>query len=96
MRTVIVVLYVLAAALPIVGFGRLLFRAQRGLNEVRRMVVEERGGSVAPQLRDLDRMIGEDITAPARKLRTDVLWDTSLVGVGLVAGAVASIWSLYL
>jgi hypothetical protein len=87
------VMFGLAAALPIVGFGRLLWRAQAALDRANRLADER--GFAGPNY-------GEAVAAnPAqpsqiREQRNAVVWDISLVGSGLILGAVASIVSLYL
>lgn len=92
MTAVLVVLYVLSFLLPTVGFVRLLVRAHRELNQVRK-VTEERG-SVAAQIRDFNAE-HSDLTRAPRALRIELWWDTSLVGSGLLCGAVAGIVSVY-
>ncbi|MFE7406277.1 hypothetical protein [Isoptericola sp. NPDC057559] len=87
----VTVLYVLAAVLPIIGFGRLLWRVQRKLSELDARA-ERQGGT--PRLTWND--MGEDMRVPYRQERRDLVWDIALVGVGLIAGAVASVWSLHL
>lgn len=85
-------LFIAAAVLPIVGFGRLLWRAQAALNlAIQR--TRERGFSGPNRI----ELVSEHPMQPARirETRNDVVWDIVLVGVGLVAGAVASIWALY-
>lgn len=90
----VVVLYILSAVLPIAGFARLLWRVQRRIGELYR-VVAERGHS-ASTWDDFDAHHGRDIREPYREERRNLAWDLALVGAGLVAGAVASIWSLRL
>jgi hypothetical protein len=92
--TFLIVLNAVAAALPIIAFGRLLWRAQRTLNELEQTVAQR--GHSTPTVADLDRMIGTDVRASARHERGEVVVDISLVGVGLIAGAAANIWSLFL
>ncbi|MDD7943519.1 hypothetical protein PUW79_02625 [Microbacterium sp. NE2HP2] len=90
---VLVALYVLSAVLPIIGFGRLLWRAQRDLNEARRLSAER--GSPGYTFDEFDAAWGDRVAAPLAT-RNALVWDISLVGVGLLAGAAASIASLFL
>lgn len=92
MLPVIITLYVLAAALPIAGFGRLLWRADRRLRALDAEVA--RRGVSDHTFADFNRDHAGDVRDPLRAERRDLLWDTALVGVGLIAGAVASICSL--
>jgi hypothetical protein len=86
------VLFILAAALPIIGFGRLLWRTQATLNLVNRREAER--GFAGP---NRNEMVSEHPSQPSkvREVRNDVLWDIVLVGVGLSFGALASIIALY-
>lgn len=90
----IVVLYVAAALLPIAGFGRLLYRTQRRVREADRKVSER--GYTHLSFDDLDEQWGGDVREPLWAERRALIWDISFVGAGLIAGAVASIWSLFL
>lgn len=89
----LVVLYVLSAAPPILGFGRLLRRAQRDLNATREIAA--RRGRSWFTFDEFDAVWGNRVAAPLA-VRETLIWDLVLVGVGLVAGATASIISLYL
>ncbi len=82
-------LFALAALLPIIGLARLLWRAQRAVSAAE--AAETRGFTWD----EVDAMFGDRVSAP-RSARASVLWDIGLVGTGLVAGAVASIASLFL
>ena len=93
MREVLVLLYVLSAVLPIVGFGRLLWRTQRGLEAARRTIAE-RGHSLMT-LDDVSAKFGGDVREPFLNERRDLIWDIVFVGFGLVLGALASILALY-
>ncbi len=93
MRSVLVVMYVLSAVLPVVGFARLLFRAQRDLDAARAKIAQ-RGGATSATFGDLNDTVS-DISAEPRRLRADLLWDIGLVGAGLALGAAAGIWSLF-
>ncbi|MDR7383520.1 hypothetical protein [Promicromonospora iranensis] len=88
--SLIIVLIVAAAVLPIIGFGRLLWRIQSRLNEAKRTI--ERRGHSSTAYEDMLY----DIREPLHAERRSLLWDIGFVGTGLVAGAVASIWSLFL
>ncbi len=94
MVPVLSVLFALSAVLPIAGFGRLLLRSHRVVRELERMVAER--GASHYTIGDLNRDMPDDVREPARAERRDLVWDICLVGVGLVAGAAASIWSLLL
>lgn len=86
-RTLLTVLYVLGAVLPIVGFARLLWRTNKGLQAAREVAdrIGSRSGRSYP-----------DFVAPHEQKRRDLWFDIALVGSGLVLSAVASIWSLHL
>lgn len=90
---VLVILYALSALLPIIGFGRLLWRAQRDLNEARRVSAELESPGYTWD--EVDAAWGDRVGVPL-STRNDLIWDIALVGVGLVAGAAASIASLYI
>lgn len=87
-----VTLIALSAVLPIVGFGRLLYRAQRSLSKANALVNER--ASAAPTFDDFNAE-NDDIRKPFLRERNDLAWDISFVGLGLAAGAAASIWSLF-
>lgn len=88
-RSFLVALFVVSAALPILGFSRLLWRVQRQFLATRRLVAERGHSGFA--FDDLDAL---DVLAPVEGERRDLVWDLIFVGVGLIAGAVASIVSL--
>ncbi|WP_036320140.1 hypothetical protein [Microbacterium sp. B24] len=90
---VLVILYALSAVLPIIGFGRLLWRAQRDLREARRVSVERESPGYTWD--EVDEAWGDRVGVPLA-IRNDLIWDIALVGAGLIAGAAASILSLYL
>lgn len=85
-------LFIAAAVLPIIGFGRLLWRAQRSLDLVERRAVER--GFAGPSRQEV---ASEHPLQPAkvRETRNEVIWDIAFVGSGLICGAVASIAALY-
>jgi len=100
-----VILFVLSAALPVTGLIRLYINASRRLDDVTRtsrLVRFIEGPAAAEPLRTMDvlpRMESDglpfeddraELGRELRRLRADLL----LVGGGVVAGAVASIWSL--
>lgn len=93
MLPVIIALYVLAGVLPIAGFARLLWRTDRRLRALDAEVAGR--GTSAYTFGDFNRDHAGDVRDPLRAERRDLLWDTGLVGVGLIAGAVASICSLF-
>ncbi|WP_066587803.1 hypothetical protein [Cellulomonas timonensis] len=93
MVPVIALLYILAAILPFAGFARLLTRAENDLRKASALVDERRSTSATYD--DFNEQYA-DIRRPFARLRDDLVWDISLVGGGLAAGAAASIWSLYL
>jgi hypothetical protein len=84
----IILLIALGAILPIVAFARLLWRAQRAASSIPAMKPAPTKGEVA----GLWYFIRRDL--PVRE-RNAVIWDICLVGVGLLSGAAANIWSLY-
>lgn len=94
MVVLIVVLYVAGALLPIAGFGRLLYRTQRRVREANEMVTER--GYTHVSMADLGKEWGGDVREPLWAERRALIWDISFVGAGLITGAVASIWSLFL
>lgn len=87
-------LYVAAAVLPIAGFARLLFRTQVRVRAADRKVKAR--GYAYSDFDDFDAHWAGDVRGPLWEERNALVWDTCLVGVGLVAGAVASVWSLHL
>lgn len=93
-RIFLSVLYVVAAILPLIGFGRSLYRVQvrlRALDEV----VEQRGQS-GFTWDDFDEAGAGDVRQRLWDERKALLWDITLIGSGLAIGAVASTWSLFL
>lgn len=86
-------LFGVAALLPVVAFARLLWRSQGALAKTL-LLVEERGSPVGT-LGDHDK-VWADITTRPRENRNAVVWDICLVGLGLMAGAAASVWSLFI
>lgn len=90
---VMMALFVMSAVLPIIGFARLLWRAQRGLNRAQAKV-DERGHSDI-LWGDVGEANAGDIRGPYLQERNDLIWDIALVGAGLTAGAAASIWSMF-
>ena len=90
--TVVIALFALAAVLPVIGFGRLLWRSQGALTAAMAKV-QERGHDKKTD-EDFDEE-NESVLAGPRAARNSVVWDICLVGTGLAAGAVASIWSLF-
>lgn len=89
---VVIALFVLAAVLPVIGFGRLLWRSQSALSAAMAKV-QERGHN-KKTFGDFDEE-NESVDAAPRAARDSVIWDICLVGTGLAAGAAASIWSLF-
>ena len=92
-RSWLSLLFVVAAVLPVLAFARLLWRSQRALDETLALV--EKRGSPVGTVADHNK-VWSDITVAPRENRTAVTWDICLVGLGLVAGAVASVWSLFI
>jgi hypothetical protein len=92
MNAFLVLLFVLAAVLPIVGFGRLLLLAQRGLVAAQKKVDER--GSPLMTYGDFDESTVNDIRKPFQDEQRDLVWDIGLVGLGLIAGSTASIIAL--
>lgn len=88
----IIALLVLAAVLPIAGFGRLLWRSHAALDRAEALV-RERGHASGTY--DDFRAAHEDIREGPRRAHRDALVDIVLVGAGLVAGAVGGIWALF-
>lgn len=86
-------MFAVAAVLPILGFGRLFWRAQKTLSEAR-ATIQERGHAKITY-DDFNRDNAELTTRPV-EARNEVIWDICLVGTGLVVGAAASIWALYI
>lgn len=93
MPLVLVTLYAAAAVLPILGFGRLLYRTQKRIQDLDRKV-EERGYSHV-SYDDVDNLLSGDVREPLWGERRALVWDILFVGTGLVAGAIASIWSVF-
>lgn len=94
MKIVIALLYLVAAVLPTIAFLRLLRRSGRALDEVEALVLE-RGFTHTPW-DDFDDQNARDIREVPRQLKSDSVREAWLVGGGLLCGAVASIWSLFL
>ena len=92
-RSWLSLLFVVAAVLPVLAFARLLWRSQRALDKT--LALAEKRGSPGGLISDFNET-WSDITVAPRENRTAVIWDICLVGLGLVAGAVASIWSLFI
>ncbi|TFD58064.1 hypothetical protein E3T43_07405 [Cryobacterium sp. Hh7] len=92
-RSWLSLLFVIAAVLPVLAFARLLRRSNRALAKT--LLLVESRGSVVGTIADHDK-VWSDITVAPRENRTAVRWDISLVGIGLLAGAIASIWSLFI
>jgi hypothetical protein len=90
--TVVIALFVIAAVLPVLGFGRLLWRSQGALNAAMAKVQER--GHDKKIIKDFNEE-NESVLAGPKVARNSVVWDICLVGTGLAAGAVASIWSLF-
>ena len=86
-------LFGVAAVLPVLAFARLLWRSQCALAKTL-LLVEDRGSAVGT-IGDHDK-VWTDITVRPRENRNAVIWDIFLVGIGLIAGAVASVWSLFI
>lgn len=84
--------YAAAAALPIVGFARLLWRSQRDL-AVAIGKVQARGGKTNTTIGD-DNEAKADIRALPLARRRAAIWDIVLVGLGLAIGAFTSIAAL--
>ncbi|PPF38352.1 hypothetical protein [Pseudoclavibacter sp. AY1H1] len=108
MRSTIVILYVLAALLPLVGLVRLYLLARKEaqpVRESREAVMEKVKGDQVDQLGLYDEgfvsyaevQAGMPIIVAAVRNRPQaVLADLLFIGVGVVMGAVASVWSLFL
>jgi hypothetical protein len=89
MTWLLIVFNVVAAVLPMIGFGRLLYRTHR---TVRRLeVLQVARGHKGNARSDLTV---PDITTEVRQERGDLVWDIVLVGLGLALGAFANIWPL--
>lgn len=96
-------LYVLAALLPLAGLTRVAWRARdayitkRDAPEVKGPGIMMTIGGKPTLMRGVDIASASDAAAAAPYLGwQQVKWDISLVGGGIVSGAVASIWSLFL
>lgn len=94
MLPLIIVLYILAAVLPLAGFGRLLYRTQQLVKEANQKVKAR--GHMSSTIADFNEAWGGDSRKGVWDDRTALYWDIGFVGLGLIAGAVASIWSLFL
>jgi hypothetical protein len=92
-RSWLSLLFVVAAVLPVLAFARLLWRSNRALAKTL-LLVEDRG-SRGGIFSDFNKE-WSDITVRPREDRNAVIWDIVLVGIGLIAGAVASVWSLFI
>lgn len=86
--SIVIVLYVAAAALPSAGVALALAPIAKELKHRRSLGLPDEDG---PRLVDLNRLIA----TPMQRRRL-VYRDMALVISGLVCGAVASIWSLFL
>jgi hypothetical protein len=91
MVPLIVGLLVASVALPVLGFARLLYRAQRDLNEARRQATLS--GEPGYPWDDVDAMFADRVARP-KATRDALIWDIVFVGLGLLAGAVASALTL--
>ncbi len=89
----VVSLNVLAFVLPTAGFVHFLYRAQREVDEVKRKFRER--GTTHATYDDVDVFAKASLDEPMRK-RHELLVETVFVGLGMLAGMIASIWSLYL
>lgn len=88
---VLIVGYVLAALLPIIGFARLLWRAQADLDTARER--SQRSGGPALSWDEFDDAFADRESEP-RSRRNAVIWDIIFVGTGLIIGAATSIAAL--
>lgn len=93
MREIVVVLYVMAAALPLLGLGRLFFLARREARPVTQAQAPKSGSGVS--YGQVQAAMPAMVEAVMRRPQA-VVWDFGFIGAGVVCGAVASIWSLYL
>lgn len=91
---IVIVLYIIGAFLPVIGFGRLLWRVQ-GRVRALDTVVAERGFSHSTW-DDFDESYARDLRTPHQEERRDLIWDVIYVGSGLTVSAIAGIWSLFL
>lgn len=89
----IVALNVLSAVLPILAILRLLRRAFQDAS-ARRAQIAERGDEKQLTFGDLDVLIARLAGEPFERVSA-VLWDVGLIGAGVVIGATANIWSLF-
>lgn len=92
MLPLLVILYLASALLPLAGLGLLYRQAKADAATLQHITPRADGRG--------SRNESDAIVGPlARQLRgrpKAVLVDFSLIGVGVIAGAVASIWSLFL
>ncbi len=93
----IVVLYGLGALLPVIGLGRLAVRLRKQLREADALVAIR--GTAAPMVADMSRTLGlegDDVRAPIIQAQRALVWDVLFIGLGVIFGAAASIWSLFI
>jgi hypothetical protein len=99
----LVVLNVVAVALPLIGLTKLAFRARRAYKEALERprsreanIAISRGESIEMfSVSDLTR-VGRAAVAQPFEAWKSVRWDFLFIGVGVVAGGVANVWSLFL
>ncbi len=89
----ITLLYAMSGFLPLVGFYRLLQSTRKWKSEVEKLTRERGHDRVTHE--DLDP--GEiRLTDLPRYALSQLGWDVTLVGGGVVLAAIASIWSVWL
>lgn len=91
---IVIVLFLLAAALPIFGLVRALRGAIRGAEQAHaEPVAADEPVEEESSFDGFVKALNENIWGGAKK---DAWTNVGFVGVGLTLGAIASIWSLFL
>jgi hypothetical protein len=96
---IVVILIVLGAALPLIGLGRVALRARRNLPKTDHLSaveqLEEGQRTGLYPVEPLARAAHMTDTAPILEW-SRVRWDLGLVGGGVLCGAIASVWAVFL
>ncbi|WP_345434834.1 hypothetical protein [Microbacterium gilvum] len=93
MRTLVVALYAVSAVLPLLGIARLFVLARREAGPVLQAKPTKDGKGISYD--ESEKALPAIVNAVRHRPRA-ILWDFAFIGSGVLAGAAASIWSLYL